>query len=333
MQIKVGIIGLGYWGPNYVRNFIKHEETTVIWVCDISEQTLNPIKKIYPHLQFTTNYQDLLNDESLNIIAIATPPTTHFTIAKDALNAKKHVVIAKPLSLSSKMANHLLELAKKNNRVLHTDLTYLYTDAVRAVKELISKGSIGKPLYYDSMRTNLGLIQQDINVIWDLAIHDLSIIDYWFNLKPKKVFAIGSKHHKNSKTEEMAHITITYQNNFIAHIHVSWLSPVKIRTILVGGTDKMIYFDDLQPDEKVKIYDKKIELPADSITPFKPAYRSGDIMIPKLKQDEALFIEVSDIIEQIRKRPDYSNAELNIKILKLLETCDQSMKSGFSISL
>lgn len=331
MKLKVGVIGLGYWGPNFVRNCIRYGQTEVVWICDLSKEAVNQTCKSYPYLKSTQNYQDLLKDTSLDLIIITTPPNSHYIMAKKALEAKKHVIVAKPLALSSQSANSLLELANENNLLLHTDLTYLYTAAVRTIKNLIDKGAVGNPLYYDSIRTNLGLIQQDVNVIWDLAIHDLSIIDYWFNLKPEKVFAIASKHNENSQTEEIAHISVTYQNKFIAHIHVSWISPVKIRTILVGGTNKMVYFDDLQPDEKIKIYDKGIKISSDSITPFKPAYRSGNIITPTLPQEEALFLEIRDIANQImRKGINYSNANLSIRILKILEACDKSIKSGHS---
>ncbi|OGE36539.1 hypothetical protein A3B45_00455 [Candidatus Daviesbacteria bacterium RIFCSPLOWO2_01_FULL_39_12] len=334
MKLKVGVIGLGYWGPNFVRNFIRYERTQLVWVCDISEKALKKTCQGYPYLKSTQNYHDLLKDNSLDLIIITTPPNSHYIIAKKALEAKKHVIVAKPLALSSKGANDLLKLANENNLLLHTDLTYLYTAAVRTIKNLIDKGAVGNPLYYDSIRTNLGLIQQDVNVIWDLAIHDLSIIDYWFNLKPEKVFAVASKHNENSKTEEMAHISVTYQNHFIAHIHVSWLSPVKIRTTLVGGTNKMVYFDDLQPDEKIKIYDKGVKIASDSITPFKPAYRSGNIITPTLSQEEALFLEIRDTTNQImRKSINYLNAQLSIRILKILEACDKSIKTGHSTAI
>lgn len=333
MKFTVGVIGLGYWGPNYIRNFIRNQQTDVTWGCDFKDTALKDIYKTYPGLKLTKDHRELLNDPALACVAIATPPETHFEIAKAALSANKHVFVAKPLTMGSTQAVHLLKLAEKKKLLLHGDLTYLYTGAVRLIKDRIAKEEIGKPLYYDSTRSNLGLIQKDVNVIWDLAIHDLAIIDYCFGLKPLKVSVVASKHFGNSKTEELAHITINYVNDFIAHIQVSWISPVKLRTILIGGSKKMIFFNDVEPDEKVKIYDKGIESTGKT-TPFKPAYRSGDVVIPKIDNEEALYLETKDIINQISsKNLSYSNAKLNIKIIHILEACDESLRKDKLISL
>lgn len=333
-KIRVGVIGLGYWGPNYVRNFIRHDQTEVVWGCDISDASLKKIHQSYPHVNLTKNYDDLITDKTLTCIAIATPPETHYKIARAALESGKHVLVAKPLATASAQAKELIRIAKKKNLLLHGDLTYLYTGTVKTIKNLLMKKMIGDPLYFDSTRTNLGLVQNEVNVIWDLAPHDLSIISSWFPFKPKRVFAVGSKHLKNSKTEEMAHITVNYSNGFIAHTHISWLSPVKIRTILVGGTRKMILFDDVQPDEKVKIYDKGVTLPKKSITPFKPVYRSGNVIIPSIDNEEALFVEIEDIVNQIIKgKVNYQNAKLNIDIIRLLEACNESLIKNRPINL
>ena len=333
MRIKVGVVGLGYWGPNYVRNFIRHEKAEVIWGCDINDNSLRKIHQLYPQVKLTENYTDLVKDSKLDCIAISTPSETHYKIAKLALGAGKHVLLAKPLSTNLNEGKELVTLARRKGLLLHGDLTYLYTPAVKTIKNLLKTNVLGKPLYFDSLRTNLGLIQSEVNVIWDLAPHDMSIISYWFNYKPKKIFAVGSKHLKNSKMEEMAHITINYEKGFIAHIHISWLSPVKIRTIMVGGSKKMVFFDDVQPDEKVKIYDRGIIL-SSQVTPFKPVYRSGDAVIPKIDIEEALFMEIDDFIKQISKKKfNYENANLNLEIIKLLEACDQSLKKNRPINL
>ncbi len=334
MKIRIGVVGLGYWGPNYVRNFVRHPDSEVIWGCDLSDKSLNGISQLYPQLKVTNNYQDLLKDDSIACIVIATPPATHYEIANAALKANKHVTVAKPLAINLHQAQQLLDLAKEKKLLIYGDLTYLHTGAVKAIKNLIHKGNLGKPLYYDSVRSNLGLIQKDINVIWDLVPHDLSIIDFCFGLKPQKVFATASKHHEYYQTEEMAHIVINYSNNFIAHIHVSWLSPVKIRTILIGGSKRMIYFNDIEPDEKVKIYDKGVDILSEEITPFKPIYRSGKVTIPKIDNEEALFLEIKDIVNQIsNKKIYYQNADVNIRIIKLLEACDKSIKTGKPITI
>lgn len=334
MAIKVGVIGLGYWGPNYIRNFVRHDQTEIVWSCDLSDKSLNEIRKYYPHLKFTKDYYDILNDPSIELVAIATPPETHYKIAKAALKANKHVLIAKPLATKSTEAKELVQIARDKGLLLHGDLTYLYTGAIRKIKELLAKKTIGEPLYYDSIRANLGLIQNDVNVLWDLAPHDFSIIGFLFNFKPVKIFAVGSKHHENSKGEEMAHITINYSNNFIAHIHISWLSPVKLRTILIGGTEKMILFDDVEPDEKVRIYDKGVSIPSGLVTPFKPVYRSGDIIIPKLENEEAIYTEIQEIVTKIHsKKITYENADLNARIVYFLEACDKSLKENRPVSI
>jgi len=334
MKVSVGVIGLGYWGPNYLRNFYRQEQTEVVWGCDLSEAVLTKTQRSYPYLKLSKNYQELINDSKLDCIAIATPPKSHFKIVKESLLAGKHVLVAKPMATNSLDAKALLKLAQKKNLLLYGDLTYLYSGAIKSIKNMIVSKVMGEPLYFDSVRTNAGPIRDDASVIWDLAPHDLSIINFLFNLAPKKVFAVGSRHHKNSTTEEMAHITINYANNFVAHIHLSWLSPVKLRTISIGGTRKMIFFDDVQMNEKVKIYDNQIDKLNEEITPFKPFYRSGNIIIPKLENEEALFLEINDVINQIsRKTKDYQNAKLNIKIIELLEACDRSLKKNQPINV
>jgi predicted dehydrogenase len=328
-MIKVGVIGLGYWGPNFVRNFIRNPQTEIVWACDVSLKAREEIQRYYPQIKLTADYQEILQDPTVNLVMVVTPPETHFQIARDVLEANKNVLIAKPITINSKEAQKLLSIAKQKQLLIYGDLTYLYTGAVKYIKSSIRKDSIGKPLYYDSTRANLGLIQKEVNVIWDLAPHDFSIIDACFGLKPVKVFATASKHYQGSKNYEMAHITINYTDGFIAHIHVSWLSPIKMRTVLIGGSKKMIYFDDVEPDEKIKIYDKGIDVSNEDITYMKPVYRSGDVIIPKLKVEEAIYLEIDEIVSQIlKKKLNYENAELNIRIVKLLEACDKSIKTG-----
>lgn len=334
MKLKVGIIGLGYWGPNYLRNFIRHEQTDVLWGCDLSEATLKKIANIFPQVKLTKDYLDIINDPSVDIVAIATPPKTHYKIALATLKSGKNVLVAKPLATKTSEVQALIKIAEEKGLLLHCDLTYLYTGAINEIKSDLERNIIGQPLYYDSTRTNLGLIQNDINVIWDLAPHDLSIINYCFGFQPQEVYTIGSQHHANSIREEMAHITIKYTNNFIAHIHVSWISPVKLRTILIGGTKKMIFYDDVQPDEKIRIYDKSVTFQTENITTAKPVYRNGNIVIPKLKNEEALFVEINDLVEQINKKKiNYKNANLNVEIITLLEACDESLRKNKPVNV
>lgn len=333
-KVKVGVIGLGYWGPNYVRNFHWHPESEVVWVCDLSEQSLDKIKQQYPFVKAISNYLEILEDPTIDLVAIATPPKTHYQIARDSLKAGKHVMIAKPLTTKLATAKDLLKIAKEKRLLIHGDLTYLYAGSIKAIEEFLDRNLIGDVLYYDSVRSNAGPIRDDASVIWDLAPHDLSIIDHLFKLKPLTVLAVGSKFHQQSTTEELAHVTITYTRNFVAHIHLSWLSPVKLRTTYIAGTRKMILFDDVEMDEKIKVYDNKNTLPKERITYDRPFYRSGDIVIPKLDHTEALYIEAGQIIDQIKnKKISYESAQMNIRVIEILEACDKSLKGGRSVSL
>lgn len=334
MILKVAVIGLGYWGPNFVRNFIRHPQTELIWACDLSDKARTAIQNYFPQIKLTENYLDILSDPTVDLIMVVTPPETHFEIGKKVLEAGKHLLLAKPITTNSFQAQKLYQIAKKKQLLLHGDLTYLFTGAVSYIKKLIQKDGIGKPLYYDSTRANLGLIQKEVDVLWDLAPHDFAILDYCFGLKPLKVFATASKHFKGSKNYEVAHITIQYEQNFVAHIHVSWLSPIKLRTVLIGGVKKMIFYDDIEPDEKVRIYDKGVDISPEEISYTKPVYRNGDVVIPKLKTEEAIFLEIDDVVKQIQtKKLDYHNAELNIQIVKLLEACNKSIKTGKFVTL
>lgn len=331
-RLRVGVVGLGYWGPNYVRNFFAHPKVELIWACDLVDKNVNKLKAFYPQLKFTKKIEDLLNDQDLDCIAIATPPQAHYNLTKAALLANKHTFVAKPLTKTSKETAELINLAKAKKKLLYGDLTYLFSGAVVKIKELMSKDVIGKPLYYDSTRTNLGIIQGNVNVIWDLVPHDLSIIDYCLGLKPERVLAISSK-HINPKTEELAHVIVNYSGNFVAHIHVSWISPVKTRTITIGGTKRMIYFDDIQVIEKIKIYNKGIIMPED-ISTSNPTYRSGDILIPKIDDTEALFMEIDHFIkETAREKISYANAKQNYQIIKVMEACNRSLREGVPVNV
>ncbi len=333
-MINVAVIGLGYWGPNFVRNFIRHPDFEIKWACDVSENALTKIHQLFPQIQLTQNYQDIFKDVSVDLVMIVTPPETHFEIAKMALKHQKHVIIAKPITLRSKQARMLLKLAQKQQLLLYGDLTYLYTGAVEYLQKFIKNGRLGIPLYYDSTRTNLGLLQKEVNVMWDLAPHDLAIIDYCFKIFPKKILATASHNFEASKNFEMAHITLEYDNGFTAHIHVSWVSPIKLRTVLIGGSNKMIFFDDIEPDEKIRIYDKGIDISEDDITYMKPIYRNGDVLIPKLSNEEAIYQELDEVAKQLKsKKISYENALMNIRIVEILEACDKSIRSGKKILL
>ncbi len=330
-MINVAVIGLGYWGPNLVRNFEAVDNAKVIYACDLLEENLMKIKKRYPNIKVTKDYKEILKDDKVDLICIATPPATHYKIAKECLESGKNVLIEKPMTTKVKDAEELIEIAKELNLYIFVDHTFVFSPPVRKIKEIINE--IGKPLYFDSERINLGLLQKDVNVIWDLAPHDFSILTFLFNFKPKSLIAIGSK-HKHPYYEDLAHIMIRYDNGFIAHIHVSWLSPVKIRKIIIAGDKKMILYDDTNPFEKVKVYDKGVEVDLSKESPFFPTYRSGDIYVPKIENKEPLRIEVEHIVDCLinKKKPLVDGYE-GLKVVKLLEACDKSLREGKEVEI
>ncbi len=331
--IKVGVAGLGYWGPNLVRNFSKIPGVQVVYGCDFIEKNLQKITASFPFVKPTKNYRDMLQDRQVDLVAIATPVSTHYKLAKDALLAGKHVLVEKPMTRTSAEGRELIKLAGKKHRTIYVDHTFVYSAAVQKIKEILSNNRLGDVYYYDSTRINLGLLQNDSNVIWDLAPHDLSILNFLFGRKPISVQAFGSSHVEKKK-EETAHIFIRYPGNMTAHIHVSWLSPVKIRTILIGCSKKMIVYDDIKPSEKVSIYDKSINVPKGEVTPFAPAYRSGDVVIPHLEQTESLYVELDHFIDCIRtgKRP-LTGGDEGLQVVQLLEATDKALKTKSEILL
>ena len=325
-NIKTAIVGLGYWGPNLLRNCSDIKDYNVIYGCDLLLSNLDKFSSIYPSVKFTNKFEDILKDTNVDLVVIATPLSTHFRLAEKALKAKKHVLLEKPMTQNSNEAIKLVRLAKRNNKILMVGYTFVYSEPIKKIREILNKKEIGQIYYYDSTRINLGLIQSDVNVIWDLACHDFSIINYLFNKVPVAIQAFGSK-FVNSRNEEIAHVIIKYEENFTAHVNVSWLSPVKIRTILIGGSKKMITFDDISPNEKVRIYNKSIDLNHSQVTPFKPAYRSGDVVIPYLVQNESLKNELLHLAYCIKnKKTPITSGQEGIKILKMLEASDVSLK-------
>lgn len=331
-KVKVAVVGLGYWGPNLLRNFSIIDNTEILYGCDLLEKNLTKYSVLYPNIKFVKDYKILLEDKLLNVIAIATPLSSHFLLAKKALLAGKHVFLEKPMTQDSREAKELIKLAKKKKRILMVGYTFVYTEAVKKIKSLLQKKEFGKIYYYDSTRINLGLLQKDINVVWDLACHDLSILNYIINEKPLYIQASASKFV--GKQEEIADLIISYENNIKAHISVSWLSPVKIRSILIGGSKKMIVYDDISPSEKIKIYNKSIEYSKDKITPFSPAYRSGDAIIPHLEQTEGLYNELNHLVDSVRKKnKPITNGEEGLKILQLLEASDKALKTKSSVKI
>lgn len=326
-MIKIGIVGMGYWGPNLYRNFDSSKDFLVKYICD---RDLKVLKKISVSNEFTSkvnNYKKIINDSDIQAVIIATPVSTHYSIAKKCLEAGKHVFVEKPLADSSKKCQNLINIAKKNSLTIFVDHTFLYTSAVNKMKEIASKKDFGNLLYYDSTRINLGLIQNDINVMWDLAVHDLAILNFIENRKPKIVSAVGHKHFK-SKPVTSAYLTVKYDNNFVAHINVNWLSPVKIRQTILGGSKKMILYNDLEPSDKIKVFNKGVDVIKNENSPSNLVeYKVGDTFLPNLKNTEALKTAVLEFKKMIhnKKYKSISTGQSGMDVVKLLEAADKSM--------
>jgi predicted dehydrogenase len=330
--IRVGVIGYGYWGPNLVRNFAEVTGSIVAAVSDLSTQRLAEVRGRYPAVKTTTDYQDLLADPGIDAVVIATPVRTHFDLALQALRAGKHVLVEKPMAQTSAQARLLIETAEQNERVLMVDHTFIYTAAVRKIKELITADRLGQLYYYDSVRVNLGLVQHDVNVLWDLAVHDLSIMDYVLARQPYAVAATGAAHIPG-KPVNTAYLTCFFPDNLLAHFHVNWLAPVKIRRTLIGGDRQMIVYGDLEPSEKIKVYDKGITLNGNA-TPDKAhelliGYRAGDMWAPQLPLTEGLRVEAMHFLDCIRsgERP-LSDGLAGLRVLRILEAASASLEHG-----
>lgn len=333
-QINIALVGAGYWGANLLRNFYQLDEVRIETVCDLNPERLNFIKKNYPAVKVTKDFNEILNNPEIKGVAIALPTELHYQFAKSALMAGKHVLIEKPMTSNSEQAQELVEIARKEGKILMVDHTFLFYGPVLKIKEIIDSGELGEIYYLDSQRINLGLIRQDVNVIWDLASHDISIMNFLIKEKPIAVSAIGTS-HAGSLKEELAHLAIKYQGGLVAHIHVSWLSPVKIRQVLIGGTKKMICFDDITPSEKIKIYDRSVQVDFSKETPAEPIYRAGEVRIPVFNQQEALLEECRHFIECVKSgEKPLTCGETGFEVVKILECCDRSLKEkGGEISL
>ncbi len=326
--IKVSVVGVGYWGPNIIRNFIANPHTTVDTICDIRRERIDAIRSIYPFLNATQEYREVVRSENNDLVAICTPVFTHYEIAKEALLAGKHVLLTKPMTSTTEQAEDLVNLAEKKGLKIFVDHTFMYHGAVKKMKELLQNGQIGDLYYFDSVRVNLGLFQHDVNVVWDLAPHDISIMYYLLDQYPESVIATGADHFK-TRLEDMAYLTVFYPNNLIAHIHVNWLSPVKIRQTLIAGSKRMVVWDDNEPSEKVRIYDKGIEIvpTPDEVYDILIQYRTGDMYCPKIDTKEALAVEVEDIVRSIQQgNKPISNGEVGLMIVKILEAAQYSIK-------
>ncbi|MBL7738581.1 MAG: Gfo/Idh/MocA family oxidoreductase [Chitinophagaceae bacterium] len=327
--VNLGVIGYGYWGPNLARNFFAANDCNLKAVADARPERLAVLAKVFPSVKGVKDANDIINDPEIDAVVIATSVFTHFPLAKKALLAGKHVMIEKPMTASVAEADELIELAAQKGLTLMVDHTFLYTGAVAKMKELIDSKEIGTPRYFDSSRINLGLFQPDVNVIWDLAPHDLSILTYLVQQKPASINATGISHTKNG-IENIAYMTVNYDSDFIAHFNVSWTSPVKVRQTLIGGDAKMIVYNDLEPSEKIRVYDTgykhKLEEYENKIM---VDYRTGDVYIPKIGTQEALAGVANDFVQSIiHKREPRSNAHLGRQVVRILEASQTSIKNG-----
>ncbi|HEX7080827.1 MAG TPA: Gfo/Idh/MocA family oxidoreductase [Gammaproteobacteria bacterium] len=327
-MINIGVIGYGYWGPNLVRNFAEVDGANVAAVADLDTRKLELVNKRYPTAVTTTRFQDLLEDTSIDAIAVATPVHTHFELGMAALKAGKHLWLEKPMAETSFQANKLVEEAAKRKRVLLVDHTFIYTGAIRKMGEIVRSDELGKIFYYDSIRINLGLFQRDVNVISDLAVHDFAILDYLLHEHPIAVSASGGNHFPGTP-ENLAYISLFYESGTIAHCNVSWLAPVKVRQILLGGSEKMIVYNDLEPSEKIRVYDSGVNFTDDPerIHEMRVGYRTGDMWAPKLPTTEALRVEGEHFIECIRNdtTPE-TDGELGLRVVEIIEAATSSMR-------
>lgn len=327
-MIRTGVIGYGYWGPRIARNFQSSEGCTVAAVCDTNAAAVQRAKRDFPSAEATSDSARLISSTEIDAVAIVTPVWTHFDLARCALLNGKHVFIEKPFTSTAEQAEQLINLAEQKNLRIMVDHTFLFTGAVRKIRQMVEEGALGKLYYYDSMRVNLGLFQHDVNVIWDLAPHDLSIVDHLVKERPKCVVATGRAHLGGH--EDLAYLTVYFGDSMIAHINVNWLSPVKVRTTLIGGEKKMLVWNDLEADEKIKIYDKGVQISnGQSVYDLLVSYRSGDMWAPKIDQTEALAAEVKYFVECVSSgKAPFNDGVAGWRVVKILEAADQSLKQG-----
>lgn len=333
-MINIGVVGYGYWGPNVARNFHAAAGTKLVAVSDISEKRLGMAQAHYPFIRVSKDPLEVIKAKDVDVVAVVTPVFAHYELAKEALLAGKHVFVEKPFTSTSAQARELIDIAAKKGLKIMVDHTFLFTGAVKKIKQVIDSGELGRLLFYDSVRVNLGLFQHDVNVIWDLAPHDLSIMDHLIGKRPVAITAHGSVHFDGGY-EDIAYICVEFEGNgFIAHFHVNWLSPVKIRKTLISGDKKMLVWDDLDADEKVKIYDRGVDVKSanggkNGIHDLLVSYRTGDVHVPKLEGTEALKAEVEYFVQCLEKNEEpFNNGRAGLQVVRLLETADESVRKG-----
>lgn len=327
-MIRFGVIGYGYWGPNIVRNIYSQEGASVVAICDKSANSLKRAGQTYPGVRLTSECQEILTASDIDAVAVITPVWTHFELAKAALLNGKHVFVEKPFTSTSEQAEELIELAKKKNLQIMVDHTFLFTGAVKKIRHLMDDGTLGRLFYYDSMRVNLGLFQHDVDVLWDLAPHDLAIVDYLIGKPAEAIVATGEAHF--SGLTDVAYLTAYYPDNVIAHVNVNWLSPVKVRTTLIGGENKMLVWNDLEADEKIKVYDRGVQMKQPSqqgVYDMLVSYRTGDMWAPKIENIEALKAEMAYFVKCIENSESpFNDGQAGLQVVRTLEAAEQSLK-------
>jgi len=322
--LRIGVIGYGYWGPNVVRNMHNCPDAAVVSVCDHSPAALDRVLRMYPSMKITQEAGDILESPDIDAVAVVTPISHHFPLAKKALENGKHVFVEKPFTATAAQAEELVALADRKNLQIMVDHTFLFTGAVRKIRELIDQDKLGNLYYYDSTRVNLGMFQHDANVVWDLATHDLAIIDHLMPSEPEAVVATGEKHVNG--VEDMAFVTMYFPDNIIAHLNVNWLSPVKVRMTLIGGEKRMLVWDDLEADEKIKVYDKGVEPGGDGNYDLRVNYRAGDMWAPRIPQTEALAHEAQHFVDCIATgKTPINDGRAGLRVVQMLEAIDESM--------
>jgi predicted dehydrogenase len=324
--MKFGVIGYGYWGPNIVRNLMSLEGAQVLAIAEISAQARNRAQRAYPHVRVTASSSEVISSPEIDAVAVVSPVWTHYELAKAALQHGKHVFVEKPFTSTSAQGEELINLAQQKNLTIMVDHTFLFTGAVKKIKQLVDDGALGNLYYYDSTRVNLGLFQHDCNVLWDLAPHDLSIMDYLLKGDPDAIVATGQGHLNGH--EDVAYMTLYFPEKVIAHINVNWLSPVKVRTTLIGGEKRMLVWNDLDADEKVKIYDKGVEIGSkEGVYELLVSYRSGDMWSPQIEQGEALRMELSYFVDCVSSGVQpFNDGCAGLRVVRMLEKASESLK-------
>ncbi|TAF65883.1 MAG: gfo/Idh/MocA family oxidoreductase [Cytophagales bacterium] len=332
MKYQIAIVGLGYWGPNMVRNALSNVSVEEVHIYDIQEKNTQKILQNFSGVKVATSFENILQNPQIQAVIIATPVDTHYALAKQALLHQKHVLVEKPFTSTHQEAEELIAIAQREKLTLMVDHTFIYTPAIRKIKELITTGQLGDIYYYDSVRVNLGLFQRDVNVIWDLAPHDFSIMLHVLDKKPLALQAMGAD-HVGKGLEDVAYVHITFENNLIAHFHLNWLSPLKIRKTLIAGSKKMVVYDDLEPNEKIKIYDKGIDVKTkEEEYQTLIQYRSGDMYSPMLHQKETLQMVIEEFLKAItEQRKPLTDAKDGLQVVRLLEATQTSIKNGGKI--